>query len=93
MRWKIGFFTARHPEIDKIKIGSSDVILAEFNINAPNYAEAVKIAKSRVDVEYLKQEVTRRWPNAKFVSYTGQHLHKKATVSWLRSFTSWRIIE
>lgn len=93
MRWTIGFFTARHPEIDPQEIGTSYAILAKITLNAPSYAEAVKLAKERVDLEQLRAELTRRWPNAKYVGYTGQHRSKKAGRTWLRSQTTWRIID
>ena len=89
MRFKVGFFTARHPEIDGSDPTSCYAFLQTFSLNAKSRADAADKAKARVDKDLLKAELTRRWPNAKAVNYTMQHMSKTASKTWGRSFTRW----
>jgi len=93
MRFKVGFFTARHPEIDPKGFGECYVYFQKVTVNAKSVSEAVAKAKERVDLDYMRQELTRRYPNARFINYTVQHMHRDAAKTWGRSFQSWRIIE
>lgn len=93
MRYKVGFFTSRHPEIDGREIGQSFVVLQAIDLNAPSVAEAVRAAKGRVNLDLLRAELTRRFPTAKVVNYTVQRMGKNQPRTWMRSFLSWRIIE
>jgi hypothetical protein len=93
MKYKVGFFTARHNKIDGSKIGDSYIILQTIEITANSEVEAVKLAKETVNVNLLRNELTRRYPTAKIVNYTVQKVGKNQPRTWLRSFLSWRIIE
>ena len=90
-KYKVGFFTVRHPEIDGTRIGDSYVTLATVDVQAKSNTEAVQIAKSQVDIEALKQQLADRWPDAKFISYTTQIQQRNAPRTWCRSFASWRL--
>lgn len=93
MRFTVGFFTAKQAEIDKPQIGESFAILQTITVNAPTETEAIRLAKGRADLPRLRAELTRRFPAAKIINYTVQRAGKNQPRTWLRSFSSWRIIE
>lgn len=83
---------ARHPQIDGIKIGVSDVILAMVTVNAETNMEAVAKAKLKVDKRKLEADLISRWPRALYVKVTTQMV-KDNHRTFGRSYTPWRLIQ
>ncbi len=83
MRIKVGFFTAKHPEIDSGQ--TSYVILWQKTFNATSDPVACFKAKQQVSLAELTSELHRRFPNATVAGYTFEVLRKSAGRTWLRN--------
>lgn len=94
-RFKVGFYTARHPEFDEeaLKARSHMVFLQKLEILAKDHSEALKLAKEQVDRDLLRKELLKRYPTAKFVGYTWQEIRKNAHYTWGRVEGQMRIVD